>query len=304
MSGEINLLLVAVVSGIGIGSVYVLLALSYNLVLGSSGVFNLAQGTVVMAGTLGAYLVEVRYGWPIWTAVPILAAFGFAAGRLTELLGVRPVAGRSVSVAEAAIVTTLGLGLIGDSTAGLTFGSDPQPVPSYTSTTPLLVGGVPIRPVFVVMVAVTLLIALGFDRVARRTQVGHMLRATLEDREAAELLGIDTRRVTRVVFGLAGTLSALAGFLLAPITLASPFVANDLGLYGFAAMAVGGFGSFTGSLVGGVLVGIVGSLVPAVASAHLARPAIFVMVIAILLIRPGGLFGTAGLFGSRKLREV
>lgn len=300
----INILLVAVVSGIGIGSVYVLLALSYNLVLGSSGVFNLAQGTVVMAGTLGSYLVEVRYGWPIWTAVPILAVFGFAAGRLTELLGVRPVAGRSVTVAEAAIVTTLGLSLIGDSAAGLSFGADPQPVPAYASTTPLLLGGVPIRPVFVVMVAATLLVALGVDRVMRRTQVGHMLRATLEDREAAELLGIDTRRVTRIVFGLAGTLSALAGFLLAPITLASPYVADDLGLYGFAAMAVGGFGSFTGSLVGGVLVGVVGSIVPAVASAHLARPAIFVMVIAILLIRPGGLFGTAGLFGSRKLREV
>ncbi|MDE3230891.1 MAG: hypothetical protein KGO05_13515, partial [Chloroflexota bacterium] len=90
------------------------------------------------------------------------------AGRLTELLGVRPVAGRSVTVAEAAIVTTLGLGLIGDSVAGLTFGSDPQPVPSYTSTTPLLAGGVPIRPLFVVMVAATLLIALFAALLARQ----------------------------------------------------------------------------------------------------------------------------------------
>jgi branched-subunit amino acid ABC-type transport system permease component len=154
------------------------------------------------------------------------------------------------------------------------------------------------------MLVVTLLITLLVDRVLRKTLIGHVLRATLEDPEGAALLGFDTRFIVRGVFALAGLISALAGYLIAPITQASPYVADELGLFGFAALAIGGFGSFGGALAGGLVVGLMTGIGAGFIDPHLLRPLIFVLCVLVLLVRPGGVFGSKGLFGSAKLRDV
>ena len=118
------------------------------------------------------------------------------------------------------------------------------------------------------------------------------------------LMGIDTRRVITLVFGVAGALSAIAGFLVAPVIHASAFTAQELAFFGFAGMAIGGFGSFSGALLGGVVVGLIYGLVPVLWDPHLTVPILWAVVVAVLLVRPMGLLGTAGLFGSAKSREI
>jgi branched-subunit amino acid ABC-type transport system permease component len=299
-----NAILTGIVSGIGVGAIYVLTATSFTLALLATGVFNFAQGTLVMLGAVFAFFLSVILHWPWLGIIAAILAGGTLLGLFTHLVAIAPVARRATHLSEAAMITTLGLGLAAESLTQKVFGADPQVVPSYVSTTPWSVGGIPIRPVYVVMVVVTAAVVIGLELMMRTTSLGTVLRATLEDSQGASLAGINTVRVVAGIFALAGTLSALAGFLVAPVSFASPFLDANIALFAFAAMGVGGFGSFSGALVGGLVVGIIGGVVPVVLDTHATTPVLFIVLVVVLLLRPTGLFGQAGFFGNVKLREI
>ena len=281
-----------------------LTATSFTLALLATGVFNFAQGTLVMLGAVFSFFLGVTLHWPTLAAAAAIIGGGTLLGLFTHLVAIAPVAKRALHLSEAAMITTLGLGLAAESVTQKLFGSDPQVVPSYVSTTPWNLGGIPIRPVYVVMVVVTAVVTFGLELMMRRTAIGTVLRATLEDSVGAALAGINTGRVVAGIFALAGALSALAGFLVAPVTFASPFLDANIALFAFAAMGVGGFGSFGGALVGGLVVGIIGGVVPVLLDTHATLPVLFVVLVVVLLARPTGLFGSAGFFGNVKLREI
>lgn len=297
-------LLLGLVTGLALASIYVLIAISFTLVLAASGVFNFAQGTIVMGGTILAFLFGVLFAWPPVIAVAVIIGVGVLAGLLTHLLAVWPAIGRSRSFTHTTMLTTIGLGTAANAIIALIFGSDSHRVPSYVSDDPLAVFGIPLRPIYLVMIAAGVVVTFSIEWLVRRTELGHMFRATLEDPEGAQLLGIDTRKIIAFAFGLAGAMSAVAGFLIAPVIAASAFTAQELAFYGFAGMAIGGFGSFAGALVGGLIVGLIGGIVPAVGNPHVALPLLWLVVVAVLLVKPAGLWGAAGLFGSARLREV
>ena len=292
------------VTGLAFASIYVLIAISFTLVLAASGVFNFAQGTIVMLGTVGSYLIGVKMGWPALTTASAVAGLGAVAGILNHLIAVRPAIGRSKSFTHTTMLTTLGLGIGVNALVALVFGSDTYRVPTYVPEDPLLMFGIPLRPTYLVMIAVGTLVTFGVEFIVRRTSVGHMLRVTLEDPEGAQLVGIDTKKVIALSFALAGAMSGVAGFLIAPTIGASAFTAQELAFYGFAGMAIGGFGSFAGSLAGGLIVGLMVGVTPTLGSPHAAVPLLWVIVVMTLLIKPAGIFGAAGLFGSARLREV
>ena len=296
--------MLGVVSGLAFASIFVLIALSLTMVLAASGVFNFAQGTIVMGGTLLAYLFAVKLGWTPLIVVATILGVGVLAGLVTHLIAVWPAMGRSKAFSHTTVLTTIGLGTAANAVIVLLFGGESFPVPSFVTDDPVRIGSVPIRPVYIVMVAAGAILTLAIDQLIRRTALGHMFRATLEDPEGALLYGIDTRKVITLSFCAAGGLSAVAGFLVAPVIHASAFTAHDLAFYGFAGMAIGGFGSFAGALVGGVVVGLIYGIVPVVLDPHLTVPVMWLAVVAVLLVRPSGLLGTAGLFGSARLREV
>ncbi len=302
MSG--SLFLLALMTGIGLGAVYTLVALSYTLVLSTSGVFNFAQGALVMGGAVGSFVLSVRYGVPPPIALVVLVPLGALAGVLSERIAVRPFIGRSRSLTEEALVSTLGLGLALVAIAGIYFGYDEHYMPPYISTEVVNVGPLPVRPIFVLMFigggAVTLLI----DAVMSRTQLGALLRAVIIDPDGASLLGIDVAWVITCSFAVAGALAVIAGFLLAPITSASIFVGDRLALLGFVAMALGGFGSFRGAIAGGLVVGLLTAVGPVVVDPLLVQPLLLVVLIVVLVIRPGGFFGAAGQYGAGALRDV
>jgi branched-subunit amino acid ABC-type transport system permease component len=292
------------ITGLALASIYVLIAISFTMILAASGVFNFAQGTIVMGGTVASFLLGVQLGWPALVTASAVAALGVVAGLLNHLFAVWPAIGRSRSLTHTTMLTTIGLGTGMNAVAALLFGSDSFRVPSYVSESPLHLLSIPFRPTYLVMIAVGTGVTIAVEWVVRRTEIGHMFRATLEDPEGAQLLGIDTRKVIALAFGLAGAMSGLAGFLIAPTIGASAFTAQELAFYGFAGMAIGGFGSFAGSLAGGLIVGLVAGLTPTLATPHLALPLLWTIVIAVLLVKPSGLWGAAGLFGSARLREV
>lgn len=292
------------VTGLAFASIYVLIAISFTLVLVASGVFNFAQGTIVMLGTIGAYLIGVKMGWPALATAAAVGFIGALAGILNHLLAVRPAIGRSRSFTHTTMLTTLGLGTGVNALVALLFGSDSHRVPTYVTETPLMFFGVPLRPTYLVMIAVGTLVTLGVELVVRRTSIGHMLRVTLEDPDGARLMGIDIRKVIALSFALAGAMSGVAGFLIAPTIGASAFTAQELAFYGFAGMAIGGFGSFAGSLAGGLIVGLMVGVTPTLGNPHAALPLLWLIVVLTLLLKPAGLWGAAGLFGSARLREV
>ncbi len=292
------------ITGLALASIYVLIAISFTLILAASGVFNFAQGTIVMGATIASFLLGVQLGWPPLATVSAVVGLGILAGLLNHVLAVWPAIGRSKSFTHTTMLTTIGLGTGMNAVAALLFGSDSYRVPSYVSEAPIHLLSIPLRPTYLVMIAMGIGTTMAVDWAVRRTEIGHMFRATLEDPEGAQLLGIDTRKIIALAFGLAGAMSGLAGFLIAPTIGASAFTAQELAFYGFAGMAVGGFGSFAGSLVGGLVVGLVAGLTPTLAASHLSLPLLWIIVVAVLLVKPSGLWGAAGLFGSARLREV
>jgi branched-chain amino acid transport system permease protein len=301
---SLTIISLGIVTGLALASIYVLIAVSFTLVLAASGVFNFAQGTLVMLGTVLAFILGVTLGWPPLIAVTAICFLGALGGLLTHLIAVWPVMGRTRSFAHSTMISTIGLGIAANAVVALLFGADSQPVPTYVSDIPVIIGSIPLRPTYIMVIFSGALLTVCIEIILRKTTVGHIFRTTLEDPEGARLLGIDTRKTIAAAFAIAGALSGLAGFLVAPIISASAYTAQELAIYGFAAMAIGGFGSFAGALIGGVIVGLLTGVIPAVANPNLALPLLWIIVVVLLVVKPSGIFGTAGLFGSTKLREI
>lgn len=299
-----DLIKLAFITGLGFGSIYIIIAMSYTLVLAASGVFNFALAAIVMGGAVGTYVLRDRVGLPLLVALGVVVLAGAIVGGFSDVVAVRPFLKRAGHLTEEALVTTLGLGLAFAAFAELLFGPDSYRTTPYTTDTPIDLGGMPLRPVFILTIISGAVITITLDRVMAKTKIGSKLRATIADREGAALFGIDPNMVIMGAFVVAGALGALAGFLLLPLTTASVFVGSDLSLIAFVAMAIGGFGSFRGVIIGGVAVGMVGSFTPVFLDSGWTRPVLFLFMLVTLIVRPRGLFGSAGQFGAGDLREV
>jgi branched-chain amino acid transport system permease protein len=297
-------LALGVVAGLALASICLLIAISFTLIISVSGVFNFAQGTVAMGGAILSYVLGVLLHWPVLAVVAAITLTGGAAGLLTHLLAVRPLKNVAHEQTRSMTLSTIGVATAANATIAILFGANTLPVPSYMPDAPVFFFGVPLRPIYLVCVSAGASVAILLEVILRNTQAGSVFRATLEDPDGAKLQGIDTGRVILAAFAAAGALSALAGFLVAPITSASAFSATELAFYGFAAMAIGGFGSFAGALAGATLVGLILGLTPVLLDPKYTMPLLWATVFMILLVRPAGLLGVGGLFGSAKLRDV
>lgn len=295
---------IGIFTGLALGSIYMLISLSLTLVLAASGVFNLAQGVIVMIGTILAYVLAVHLEWPFLLGVTVTGLVGTALGFATYLIAIRPTMGRSLQFTQTTLLTTIGMATALSAVVAIFFGGDARRVPPFVSDDPVFFLNVPLRQTYLLMIAVGVIATVAIEWTLRRTAIGHVFRATLEDADGASLSGIDTRKVIAIAFAIAGGLARLAGYLIAPVTAASAFAAQEMAFYGFAGMAIGGFGSFAGALVGGLVVDLLAGVVPTLVDPHLTIPIIWGVVILVLIVKPAGLFGTAGLFGAAQMREV
>jgi branched-chain amino acid transport system permease protein len=289
----VTLFLTAVIAGIAVGSIYAIVGIGYTVIFSATRVFNLAQGDLVMVGVMSSYYVLVVLEWPQWTAAVLVVLFVAAVALFEERFVVRRFLKKQGTASFGWFIATLGFSLILETVVNVSFGRHPiVSIPSPFALSGVHIGDLLIgyRQLFVIISFVVIIAALEFFY--QRTWMGQAMRGTAEDRDAASLLGINPVVASRVAFGLAGAVAGFAGYAIAPITFSDPNVGLAFTLKGFLALAIGGFGSIRGAIVGGLLLGVSESVWVLYRGSTYEPLVGVVLVLGVLLIRPQGLFNT------------
>ncbi|MBA9062356.1 branched-chain amino acid transport system permease protein [Methylobacterium fujisawaense] len=278
------------VSGLGLGSMYGLVALGFHVTYAVSGTVNFAQGSVVTLGAVLAYTLGVTLGWPMPAAI-VLALAGCALfGLVVERALVRPFVARG---SDAWLLATVAGGIVLDNTVLFTFGKEPRSLPSPLATKPVEILGTGIYPLQLVIPVVGIALAFAIRTVFRRTDLGRVLLAVAQNADAARLMGIDVRRTVACAFALSAVLAGIAGLLIAPLFSVSAELGTLFGIKAFAVAILGGIGSATGVILAGLLYGLVEAGVTATLGSTYTQLVVFSVIILALTLRPDGLLGRA-----------
>ena len=278
------------VSGLGLGSMYGLVALGFHVTYAVSGTVNFAQGSVVTLGAVLAYALGVTLGWPMPAAI-VLALAGCALfGLVVERALVRPFVARG---SDAWLLATVAGGIVLDNTVLFTFGKEPRSLPSPLAMKPVEILGTGIYPLQLVIPVVGIALAFTIRTVFRRTDLGRVLLAVAQNADAARLMGIDVRRTVACAFALSAVLAGIAGLLIAPLFSVSAELGTLFGLKAFAVAILGGIGSATGVILAGLLYGLVEAGVTATLGSTYTQLVVFSVIILALTLRPDGLLGRA-----------
>ena len=279
-----------VVSGLSTGSIYALVALGLALIYRSTRVLNFAHGDMATAGTFFAFTLlglDLHYG-PAFILALIFGAVLAMAFYFCVLIPAQ----RREATHLGLIILTLGLGLILQGIIGYAGGAQPQAFPFPLSDTKIYrLGSVIISQLSLGTLCVGLLGSLLFYLLIQKTRLGLAMRATSENLPAAQTMGIPTRQILALSWGLAAVLGVLAGLFLAPVLLFDAFFMAEPFLKGFAAAILGGLNSLPGAIVGGLLLGVTESLAGCYISIAFKNTFAFFVIILVLLVRPEGLLG-------------
>jgi branched-chain amino acid transport system permease protein len=280
-------------SGLSVGALYAIGGLLFTLPLVRTGILNFAQPFLVILG--GYVAVElVGHGWPIVAVLAALLALGALVGGLQEILTVRPTGGRH----DSALVVTLGMGIAIEGFILATWGPNPLSLEFFGGDEPFSLLGGKLEPVDLWMIGVAIAAAVALEYAVGRTRWGMVGRAAMFDQTAAKLRGIDIPRMRTVTFAFGGALACAAALIAAPKTGITYGGGLHLAVFAFAALAIGGMGSFTGTLVGGLFVGLVEAFAARYLGVDWVSVLIFGILCTVLVIRP------QGVFGRRELRTV
>lgn len=279
-------------TGLVLGSIYALVASGFTIAMVPTGVFNFAQGAIVVGGTFVAYQLLAVSGVPAGWALVLTAVAGAAAGLLCEVLAVRPLRWARGSV-DNAIVTTVGASAALIGLIGAKWGYLPLRVPFPGPSGYLHFLGTVASPVQILIVAGAVLSALALEGLFRYTRRGQACLAVAEDRDPAMLRGVNVSRLSLVAFTAAGAFGGLVGFLIGPVTYADAALGATIALDGFVAVALGGEGSFVGGLLGGLVVGVVSTFATTYLGANYGDLAVLALLLGTLALRPKGLGGAA-----------
>ncbi|MDB5543716.1 MAG: branched-chain amino acid transporter permease [Hyphomicrobiales bacterium] len=278
-------------AGLALGSVYVLLAIGLSLIFGMLTVVNFAHGAFFMLGAyVGLWLLSIGVNfWICLVAVPlIVGGFGLAVERTL----IRPLYGRGI---DYPLLLTFGLSYIIVELVRIVFGKSGYPVSTpdaLQGAVDIGVGYFPLYRLFVM--GVTALILVGLWLFLERTRYGLIIRAGARDAQIVRVLGVNISRVWLMVFGLGCGIAGLGGLLAAPLQGVIPEMGGPILAEAFVVTVVGGMGSLMGAVLAGLLVGVVVSMTSLFAP-EMAKVAIFALMAVVLLIRPQGFFGRAGL---------
>jgi branched-chain amino acid transport system permease protein len=295
-----NILAQLIVSGVVVGMIYGVIAFGYQLTFATSKTLNFGQGEALMLGALvGLTTINFLIGQQVGTfaayllMLPVVLAFGLMQGAVVEFLGVRQ-AIRTKSEAGW-IMATIALGIIFKNLAENIWGRDALRFPSPLPEAALSFSGIRIQPmeIAIVLGAVGLMIAV--EVFNRRSIYGKAVVATANDRDAAGLMGINTRLVITFSYALSSMAAAFAGVLVAPITLTGATMGAVLGLKAFAVAIIGGLSSGVGVVVGGVILGVTENLTGYYISTGYKDVPGLVLLLLVLTFKPSGLFGSAAI---------
>jgi branched-chain amino acid transport system permease protein len=277
-------------SGLFMGSVYALIAIGFTLVFGVTNIVNFAHGHLVMGAMFVTYLLFKTANVDPYVSLIVVLPLFFALGALLYTVVIQ----RIVEAPHSAhMMVTLGLLIFFENVANFFFGSDLRGITTTYTTSSFLVGDISIPIARLGAAAVSLAAVVVLALFLHRTSLGKAIRAAANNREGAALVGIDVGRVYLIAFSLGTAAAALAGAVIMPFSLVSPFVGGEFILKAFVIAVLGGLGSVAGALVGGLLIGFVEALSSLYISASLGNAIVFAILIAVLLYRPWGIFGQA-----------
>lgn len=279
-------------SGLFMGSVYALIGIGFTLVFGVTDIVNFAHGHLVMGAMFITYLLFKLVGVDPYLSLVVVVPLFFTLGALLYKVVIE----RIVEAPHSAhMMVTLGLLIFFENVANFFFGGDLRGITTKYTTSSFIVADISIPLARLGAAAVSLAAVVVLALFLHRTSLGKAIRASANNREGAALVGIDVRRVYLISFSLGTAAAALAGAVIMPFSLVSPFVGHEFILKAFVIAVLGGLGSVAGALVGGLLIGLVEALSSLYISASLGNAIVFAILIAVLLYRPWGIFGQARL---------
>ena len=286
-----DLIALQLFTGLALGAIYVLFAIGLSLIFGMLTVVNFAHGAFYMVGAyVGLFLVSMGGNfWLCLVAVPLVVG---SCGMLVERFLVRPLYGRGI---DYPLLLTFGLSYIMVELVRITFGTSGYPFDTpdlLQGAVDIGVGYFPLYRLFVI--GATALVLLALWLFLERTSFGLIIRAGARDPQIVRVLGVDVSRVWLIVFGIGTAIAGFAGLLAAPLQGVIPEMGSTILAEAFVVTVVGGMGSIGGAVLAGLLVGIVVSMTSLFAP-EMAKVSIFALMAIVLLIRPQGFFGRAGL---------
>jgi branched-chain amino acid transport system permease protein len=286
-----TLALNAVLTGLAVGAVYGLVAVGYTIVFNTTRVFNLAHGDFVMIAVMVSYVSLNLWHLPSAVAFLLVLISVTFISVVEERVAVRPfLSGGSFGLGW--FISTLAFSLVIEATVVILYGDNPVvTIPSFLPSVAVAIGPVRLSSQLVFAFVALVIVMGALDQFYRRTWLGQAMRATAEDREAASLRGIDPDRMSLLAFVMAGVAAAVAGFVLAPIVGSDNTIGLTYSVKGFLALAIGGFGSFRGAIVAAMLLGVSEQIFDLYASAQFETVADLALLMIVLTVRPGGLFG-------------
>ncbi len=279
------------INGVYIGAIYAIIALGYTMVYGIAKMLNFAHGDVIMVGAFMSYTVTSSYGVPVIPSILIAMVICTLLGILIEGLAYKPLRGAS---SLAVLITAIGVSYFLQNAAQLIWGPAEIAFKQVVSMKPLVLfgGGLKISAEVIVTMVVAVLIMVGLTTFVNKTKMGKAMRAVSEDREAAQLMGINVNRTISTTFAIGSALAAVAGVLLcSKVQAVWPTVGSMPGIRAFTAAVFGGIGSIPGAMLGGMLLGLIETFGGAYISTQFSDAIVFLVLILILLVKPAGLLG-------------
>ncbi|CAI8982182.1 High-affinity branched-chain amino acid transport system permease protein BraD [Brevibacillus sp. IT-7CA2] len=279
------------VNGLTVGSTYSLIALGYTLIFGVLGIINMAHGQIFIFGSLVGLVLMTSLNMPLGVALIVAVVISAILGLVLEYTALRPLRKKNVPHL-ASLISTIGFAILMEEAMHKFFGADSRAFPQSFGDATFDLGLIQIRSVDLVILAISVLLMFVLHFWIQKTKMGKAIRATAENTDTANLLGINTNMVIVVTVMLASALGGVAGILIGMAYSALiPTMGMTLGFKGLAVLILGGVGSIPGAMVCGVLLGIIEVFTVAYGDSSYRDAVAFGLIILILLLKPEGLFG-------------
>jgi branched-chain amino acid transport system permease protein len=278
----------SLLSGILVGGVYALIGIGLTLIFGVMRVINFAHGDLLMVGMYLTFYLFTLAGIDPFLSIVVVIPVMFLFGAFLQTVFIQRVLD---ALPQNQILLTIGLGLIMSNTVLLVVTSDYKILSTTYSSSTVTLGGIPFSQPLIVSFVITALITAALYWFLIKTDTGQAIRATAQDREAAQLMGVNVRRMALIAFGLGTALAGTAGALVSPTYYIFPQVGGAFTLKAFVVVVLGGMGSIIGATLGGVVIGAVESLAASYVTSGLKELFVYGLFLVVLLVKPSGLLG-------------
>ncbi|MBL4954924.1 branched-chain amino acid ABC transporter permease [Neobacillus sp. OS1-32] len=284
MNGTV--LIQSLIGGLGIGSIYALVAIGYSLVYRTMGLANFAHGNILMVGAYIGTVFYVSMHTNFIIAIIISSILIGILGMVMERI-LRPLGKMDLIYM---MLGTLGIGIVLQNLAIIIWGTDGIAVQYPIKNEPWVIGNISISPYTLVIICASATVVLALQFFLHKTKLGLAMRSSAQEKEMSLVLGMNVNLMNALTLGLGSVLAAIAGVMVGPVFYVSPDMSSSVGIIGFAAAILGGFGSIPGAIIGGLTFGVLQTMVATQVS-EWSQVIAFVIFVFVLIIKPSGIVG-------------